>query len=147
NRFSDASGFRFTDTAAIGFVYELFSLLDQLHQSRIILGDINPGNILCDTARHRPVFLDIDAAQIGGFACWSTHDSYNDPQLRTRGKATNGTFTFDFGTDTFALAVVCFELLVGARPYQLRITPPKPETERKALGITSIRCVSLGRDH
>ncbi len=42
DKYNDVSGFRFDDTKAIAFVYELFSVIEQLHQSRIVLGDVNP---------------------------------------------------------------------------------------------------------
>jgi len=45
--------------------------------------------------------------------------------------------------------VVCFEFLVGVRPYQLYITPtnPKGELENKQKGISNIKCFELGRDY
>ena len=147
DKYNDVSGFRFDDTKAIAFVYELFSVIEQLHQSRIVLGDVNPGNIMCDPATRKPVMIDIDAAQIGGFPCQTTHELYNDPQVVSRGKGLGGAFTFDFGTDIFALAIVCFEFLVGVRPHQLHVTPPKKDTENKAAGISNLKCISSGRDY
>ncbi|PIT04466.1 hypothetical protein TSA1_29690 [Bradyrhizobium nitroreducens] len=146
-RFSEDSGLRFDDRTAIRFVYDTFGLVDQLHQSRIVLGDVNPGNIMCDPSTGKPVIIDVDAAQIGGFPCRATHDNYNDPQLLSRGKGRGGALPVDFGTDIFALAVVCFEFLVGRRPHWLRVTPPKLDKQNKAVGISSIRCIAIGRDH
>jgi serine/threonine protein kinase len=147
NDFNEDKGVRFDTNTALGFAYNLFEAVDQLHQGRIILGDVNPANILYNPATRRPVIIDVDSAQIGGFACPTTHELYNDPKLQQRGKNLGGSLTFDAGTDTFALAVVCFELLVGVRPYQLYVTPtnPKGEVENKFKGISSIRCVEIGR--
>jgi serine/threonine protein kinase len=146
-RFNESSGIRFDDKSAIQFVYDLCGLIEQLHQSRIVLGDVNPANIMCNPKSQKPVLIDIDAAQIGGFPCRTTHELYNDPQVVSRGKGIGGAFTFDFGTDIFALAIVCFEFLIGVRPHQLHVTPPKKDTENKTLGISSIKCVSAGRDY
>jgi serine/threonine protein kinase len=142
--FDEASGLRFDDGRAIAFVYDLFALVEQLHQSRIVLGDINPANIMCEPSTSKPVIVDIDAAQIGGFPCETTHPDYNDPRLGQRGRRLGGAFNFDFGTDIFALSVVCFEFLIGVRPHQLHVTPPKRATENKALGITNLGWLELG---
>jgi len=46
NQFNEDKGVRFDDTTALGFIYSLFEAVDALHEARIILGDVNPGNIL-----------------------------------------------------------------------------------------------------
>lgn len=145
--FQEASGVRFDDRTAIQFIYDLCASVEQLHQTRIVLGDINPANILCDPVSLKPVIIDIDAAQIGGFPCRTTHPFYNDPELDNRGKGLGGTFTFDFRTDVFALAVVCFEFFIGVRPHQLYVTPPRKDTENKTDHISSIRCYKDGNDY
>ena len=147
--FNEKGGVRFDDSSALGFVYNVFELVEQLHQARIILGDVNPGNILYNQATRRPVIIDVDSAQIGSFGCPATHELYNDPRLQQRGKNLGGGLTFDAGTDTFALAVVCFEFLVGCRPFQIYVTPlrPKGEVENKLKGISNIKCISLGHTY
>jgi len=91
----------------------------------------------------------LDAAQVGSFPCPATHELYNDPQLQQRGKTLAGGLTFDTGTDTFALAVVCFEFWVGVRPHFLYVTPslPKGEVENKRLGISCVKCFALSRHY
>jgi serine/threonine protein kinase len=147
NAFNEDKGVCFDKNSALGFVYNAFEAVDQLHQARIVLGDVNPANILYNPATRRPVIIDVDSAQIGSFACPATHELYNDPRLQQRGKSLGGGLTFDAGTDTFALAVVCFEFLVGVRPYQLYVTPtnPRGEVENKLKGISSIKCFEVGR--
>jgi serine/threonine protein kinase len=145
--FTEANGFRFNDSTATAFIYELCAAVEQLHQSRIVLGDINPGNVMYDAARRKPVIIDIDACRIGSFPCWTTHPIYKDPQLDARGIGLGGALMVDFGTDIFALAVMCFEFLIGALPHFLHLTPPKKVGENKALGISSIKCLTEGRDY
>jgi serine/threonine protein kinase len=149
NQFNEDKGVRFTDTTALGFIYSVFEAVDQLHEARIILGDVNPGNILYNSTTHRPVIIDLDAAQVGSFPCPATHELYNDPQLQQRGKTLGGGLTFDTGTDTFALAVVCFEFWVGVRPFFLYVTPPNPkgEVENKRLGISCVKCFAMSRHY
>ena len=145
--FNEASGARFNDTSALAFVFDIFGVVEQLHQARIVLGDVNPGNIMCETGQERPVFVDIDAAQIGGFPCEATHPNYNDPRLAGQGTGLSGTYTFDFGSDIFALAVVCFEFLVGVRPHYLFVNPPQDDVTNKTRGVSSIRSFETGNHY
>jgi serine/threonine protein kinase len=150
NSFREDKGFRFDDKRALGFIYNVFEAIDQIHAARIVLGDVNPGNVLYDRIMQRPVIIDLDAAQVGNYGCPTTLDLYNDPQLEQRSRNSAGGLVFDGGTDLFALAVVCFEFWVGVRPHFLYLTPhrhQKPDVENKKLGISNIRCFALGRDY
>jgi serine/threonine protein kinase len=134
----------------LAFIYNIFEAVDQLHAARIILGDVNPRNILYNPATKLPVFIDLDAAQIGNFPCLTTLDLYNDPALEHGPKTLAGGYVFDTGTDIFALAVVCFEFWIGFRPHVLRrmpVRPQKGDVENKRLGISSLKCFALGRDY
>ncbi|HWD41737.1 MAG TPA: hypothetical protein VG944_23040, partial [Fimbriimonas sp.] len=143
--FNANDGVKFTDETAVAFVYALFDVVNRLHSARIILGDINPGNIECQPGARSPVIIDVDAAQIGGFSCPTTHEDYNDPRVTGRGGLGNN--LFDFGSDVFALGVVCFEFLVGVRPHMLFVKPPKRDKENKANGVSSVKCWAEGRNY
>ncbi len=151
NTFMEDKGVRFDDTTALGFIYSIFDVMERLHAARIVLGDVNPGNILYNPTTRRPVIIDLDSAQIGTFGCPVTHPHYNDPLLEQRGRTLTGYLPYDSGTDTFALAVVCFEFWIGKRPFHIAHSKansmPLDEVEQKRDGISSIKCLALGRQY
>lgn len=62
NDFQTQHGYKFDDTKAVDLIYNIFSVVDRLHKSRIILGDVNPGNILYNRNSGLPVIIDLDSA-------------------------------------------------------------------------------------
>jgi hypothetical protein len=145
-KFDEVAGFAFDDEKAVAFVYALFGMIDQLHQSRIILGDINPRNFLYDVSASKPVIIDLDAAQVGGFSCWARSQGFEDPRIQQGGKNLSGAYTFDFGSDIFGAAMVCFQFLVGYPPFNVATTPPRPALKKKDLGLSFVRALELGKE-
>ena len=143
--FQESKGVSLNESQAIDLVYELFATVDRLHQARIILGDVNDRNFLSDGKT--VCVVDVDACQIGSFGCHETTAQFYDPHLKRRGINTNGTWTFDAGTDNFALSVIAFQFLVGVLPYDIHLVPAGDEIANKERGISSIKCFALGHDY
>lgn len=145
NSFRESKGIRLDNSSAIGFVYQVFEWVDLLHRARIVLGDVNDGNFLYSPRTKRPVVVDIDSVQIGQFPCIDVTPEFMSPELKYRGSSLSGGYIFDSGTDIFAVAAVCYEFLVGAKPHYVFVNPPKSAIENKDMGVSSIRCFSMGR--
>ena len=150
NGFREEKGVKFNDQTALVFVYDMFAAVDQLHgAARVVLGDVNDENILYNPKTEQPVIIDIDSAQVEEWPCPMTHQFFSDPQLVHRRKNRKGLPEVDAGTDTFALAVVCFEFLIGKRPFEVNVDPTHPdgEIDNKMKGISSIKCAEYGCDY
>jgi serine/threonine protein kinase len=143
--FRESKGVRFNDSSAIDFIYQVFEWVDSLHRARIILGDVNDGNVLYSPYSRQPVIVDIDSAQIGQFCCLEVTEDFMAPELKVRGSNLSGSYIFDSGTDIFAIAVVCYEFLIGAKPHFICVDPPKSTIENKDAGVSSLRCFSMGQ--
>jgi len=131
DQFREAQGVSLDDEKAIALIYDMFQSLANLHSARIILGDVNPGNILYDPQTKRPVFIDLDAARVDDHACTAYMDEYIDPRLVEDGVDDYGNYKFDTGSDHFALACIAFRLFVGSDPFGFRGLPVQRADERK----------------
>jgi serine/threonine protein kinase len=132
--YKEYEGFKLNDNSALELIYNMYGALVRLHQSKIILGDLNPSNILYTAVKKRPVFVDIDSAQVGKYSCPARPNDmmdYLDPIVEESGKNTDGCYTYSTGSDYFSLAVICYELFVGASPYGFRTRPPEDSSIRK----------------
>lgn len=145
--FRETKGIRFNESSAIDFVYQIFESVDLLHRARIVLGDVNDGNFLYDGSTKRPVIVDIDSVQIGQFHCVDVTEDFMCPDLKLRGTNLAGGYTFDAGTDIFAVAVVCYEFLIGAKPHYLIVNPPRSSGENKDIGVSSIKCFAMTKNY
>lgn len=145
NSFRESKGVKFDNSLAIGFVYQIFEWVDLLHRARIILGDVNDGNFLYSPHSKRPVIVDIDSVQIGQFPCIDVTPDFMCPELKNRGASLSGGYIFDSGTDIFAVASVCYEFLIGAKPHYVFVNPPKSANENKDIGVSNIGCFVKGR--
>jgi serine/threonine protein kinase len=134
----DGSNFRLTDNSALALIYSMYEALTRLHQSKIILGDLNPSNILYNISKKSPVFIDIDSAQLGKYFCIAWTDDYLDPIVEESGKNTDGYYTFSASSDYFSLAVICYEIFIGTIPYIFRTRPPEDPSSRKSRRICLI---------
>ena len=139
NDFKKYNNHKIDDSKAVELIYNIFDLVDRLHKSRIILGDINPGNILYNTNLNLPVFIDIDASQLAQFRCQAYSEEYLDPLIQEQGKNSQGSYTYNFESDAFSIACVCYEFFVGANPFFVRTKPPKNVTYNKENGISIMR--------
>jgi len=87
-------------------------IVDGLHDQNVILGDINPNNILV-TPNGMVTFVDLDSAQIGDFPC--PVGMVNFTRSEHHGKSFES-YLRDLDDDRFALAVMLFMILVPGKP-------------------------------
>lgn len=87
-------------------------IVDGLHRQNVILGDINPNNILV-TPDGRVTFVDLDSAQVADYPCPVGMVNFTRPQHH--GKDFDS-YLRDFDDDRFALAVMLFMILVPGKP-------------------------------
>ena len=86
-----------------------------LHRNGIILGDINPDNILVKTPTD-VFFVDCDSYQVDGFPCPVGTIPFTPPELQNREGYSS--FLRTVGNENFAVAVLLFSLMVtGQMPY------------------------------
>lgn len=135
NKFRSHNGVALDDNRAIALIYDLFSSLDTFHRARIILGDINPSNILYNFSTGKPIFVDLDTAHIEKYGCVAYKEEYIDPQVEKMGKNSDGTLKYSCEGDQFAMSIIAYELFVGVHPFYLRCTPNYGEAENKRRGI------------
>lgn len=132
---------QFDDENAIQQIYNVFDLLEKLHRSRIVLGDINPGNLLFSSKSNYPIIIDLDASQIGQFPCHANSDEYLDPFVQQQGKNMQDIYTYSTDSDIFAMACVCYEFFVGSNPFFLWAKPPKGVLYNKQMRIPLLRYI------
>lgn len=85
-----------------------------LHDMNILIGDINPQNILLDTA-NRVFFVDCDSFQIEGFPCPVGTINFTAPELQDRGF---GDLLRSKEHELFAVATLLFMIFFpGKTPY------------------------------
>lgn len=85
-----------------------------LHSKNIIIGDINPANILF-TSPKEVYFVDTDSYQIGPFPCPVGTINFTAPEIQ--GKSF-GSFLRTMEHENFAVATLCFMIMMtGKTPY------------------------------
>ena len=87
-------------------------IVDGLHRHNVILGDINPNNILV-TPDGQVTFVDLNSAQVEDYPCPVGMVNFTRPQHH--GKDFES-YLRDFDDDRFALAVMLFMILVPGKP-------------------------------
>lgn len=92
----------------------MLSLIEYLHQRNIIIGDINPMNILIKNEKE-VYFVDTDSYQIENFPCPVGTVNFTAPEIQGKNY---GTFLRTFEHENFAVATLIFmTLLPGKPPY------------------------------
>jgi len=129
------------DNRAVEFIYNTFDVIDRLHKSRIILGDVNPSNVLYNEKLNYPIIIDLDSAQIGQFRCLSWSDEYLDPLTQLQGKNLQGGYNYTYESDIFSIACVCFEFIIGINPFFCRTDPSNDVIFNKENGISVLRYI------
>lgn len=91
--------------------------LKYLHDRNIILGDINPNNILI-VSPTEVYFVDADSYQIEGFPCPVGTINYTAPEIQ---KKRFDSFLRTLGNEKFAVATLLFMIMLpGKPPYSLQ---------------------------
>lgn len=91
--------------------------LTYLHERNIILGDINPNNILV-VSPTEVYFVDTDSYQIEGFPCPVGTINYTAPEIQRKPFET---FLRTQGNERFAVATLLFMIMLpGKPPYSLQ---------------------------
>ena len=115
--FSDPIGFIPQEWKKFDMVRLTIRILENivfLHDNQILVGDINPHNILVENPR-RVWFVDCDSYQAGGIPCGVGHDEYTAPEIM--GKDFSG-FLRTEQNEAFAVATLVFQMMVvGMLPY------------------------------
>lgn len=88
-----------------------------LHDRNIILGDINPNNILV-VSLNEVYFVDTDSYQIEGYPCPVGTINYTAPEIQRK---KFDTFLRTIGNEQFAVATLLFMIMLpGKPPYSLQ---------------------------
>lgn len=124
------------DSGAISIIATLFAYLELLHKAGFILGDVNPDNLLLDKKTFMPAIVDFDSAQLGTFYSNTNRQSYIDPTVRADGYGRKRHFIYTTDSDIYAMAIVCYEFMVGIHPYFFQTTTPT-DTEYKKKNLLS----------
>lgn len=83
-----------------------------LHDRNIIMGDINPANILV-VSPTEVYFVDTDSYQIEGFPCPVGTINYTAPEIQRKHF---GDFLRTFGNENFAVATLLFMIMLPGKP-------------------------------
>jgi serine/threonine protein kinase len=113
----DARGTAKHDTDAINVLLDLLRTLQALHRSRVIVGDLNPRNVLYNPPD--AYLIDFDSVQVMGYPCSVAGVQYSiDPVVFRYFKT--GTIIDDMfhtaDTDNYSFAVIAFENLMWTHP-------------------------------
>lgn len=91
--------------------------LKYLHERNIILGDINPNNILI-VSPTEVYFVDTDSYQVEGFPCPVGTINYTAPEIQRKDFSS---FLRTLGNERFAVATLLFMIMLpGKPPYSLQ---------------------------
>lgn len=86
--------------------------IDYLHERNIILGDINPANILVVSPKE-VYFVDTDSYQIENFPCPVGTDNFTASEIQDKNYAE---FLRTMGNEYFALATLLFMIMMPGKP-------------------------------
>jgi rRNA-processing protein FCF1 len=97
----------------VGLARQLAETLRILHALGVVVGDLNPKNLLVTDAGEWLTFVDVDSFQIDGYPCPVGMVTFTAPELQ--GQPLSGRLrTIDH--DLFALATMVFMLLMPGKP-------------------------------
>lgn len=111
----------------------LRALLSELHAARVIVGDLNDGNVLVRGIE--PILIDADSFQVPGHRCTVAHERFLDPRLYGLDLAACDAFTAE--SDWYAFAVLLFASLLAVHPFG-GVHPAHPTIPRRAQARVSI---------
>ncbi|SJZ81268.1 Protein kinase domain-containing protein [Cetobacterium ceti] len=91
--------------------------LNKLHKKNILMGDINPNNILVNT-NNQICLIDIDSYQIGNYPCYVFKEEFLPPEFSGENI---GTYLRDISNEYFPISILLFKILMnGKHPYDQR---------------------------
>lgn len=90
----------------------ILSKIEYLHERNIILGDINPMNILVVNTKEI-YFVDTDSYQIEEFPCPVGTVNYTAPEIQRKNFSS---FLRSFGNEYFAVATLLFMIMLPGKP-------------------------------
>jgi serine/threonine protein kinase len=124
------------DNKAIVIFSTLYAYLEVLHRAGLILGDVNPANILLDKSL-MPYIVDFDSVQLGTYYSNTNRIAYIDPSVRIDGYGRKKYFIYTMNSDVYAMTIIFYEFLVGIHPYFFQTTLPT-DTEFKKKNALSL---------
>lgn len=104
-----------TNAAVMTVFRKLEATLRELHARKVIVGDLNDGNVLVQPASSDAFLIDADSMQFNGLACAVGHERFLDPRLYGVDLSTSP--RFDEGTDWYSFAVMLFSSLLYVHPF------------------------------
>ena len=113
----------------------LCKTFEQLHRNNILMGDVNPRNIMVSLSDPGKVyFVDCDSYQVGSFNCPVGMTEYSSPEILRRVSATPGGYAACPRTmqdENFALATLLFKMLMlGQTPFAAKNAGNRMEAVR-----------------
>jgi len=106
-----------TKTHTVTLCVTILKKLKYLHDRNVILGDINPNNILVVSSTE-VYFVDTDSYQIEGFPCPVGRINYTAPEIQRKDFSL---FLRTLGNERFAVATLLFMIMLpGKPPYSLQ---------------------------
>lgn len=97
---------------------EVLLTIHNLHKNHIIIGDINPENILISDDHKMVCFIDVDSYQLDSFPCYVFREEFLPPEFSGKNI---GTYMRDFSNEYFSVTILIFKILMrGKHPYDQR---------------------------
>lgn len=132
----------FPMTLFVRMCIQSFAILEGLHSMKIVVGDLNNGNIVIEHDPPSVVFIDADSFQLEGEPCRVGIDEFLDPYLQATAKDMDGKYIFSPLSDIYALAYCWFLAFYGATPYDGRCVidnKPVSKQRRRIANLTALR--------
>ncbi len=126
----------YIDTDILKIVDNLFFYLMIFHKLGIVLGDLNPENILVDKGTLLPAFVDVDSVQVGSFYSNTKRSDYIDPTVKIDGFGKSKYFIYSIDSDIFSLALITYELILGAKPHFYQTVTPTETNYKKSIDLS-----------
>lgn len=99
-----------THTKVLKLVQGTAGTVEAIHQSNVLIVDLNEMNFLVDKSFDNVHFIDVDSYQTQQYPATALMESVRDRQVQNN--------RFSEGSDWFSFAVVSFQMFVGIHPYK-----------------------------
>ena len=125
--------------------YQLARVFSELHRTGVLVGDPSPNNVMVvvdQDEKPRVVLVDVDSFHLPGFPCVVKTPPYVRPTVLRK--------KLDWGTtvlsDSHALCVMVFEILIGVAPYAHRCGgSPSQDAENGVFPYAMNNLLTTGR--